>query len=87
MKILNPVIFVAPDFLGTNLTNQSRSMTLKTRQRRTKQTAPKVQLIASAKNSVKNKTAGILFKAGLCIIVISLILKIYTRKRKDKKTK
>ena len=53
MKILNPVIFVAPDFLGTNLTNQSRSMTLKTRQRRTKQTAPKVQLIASVKNSVK----------------------------------
>ncbi|MFR0880259.1 MAG: SGNH/GDSL hydrolase family protein [Oscillospiraceae bacterium] len=41
----------------------------------------------SEKNSVKNKTAGILFKAGLCIIVISLILKIYARKRKDKKTK
>lgn len=69
-------------------TTESATKSTENEQKETNGSSQEKETVAeSEKSSVKNKTAGFLFKAGLCIIVISLILKIYTRKRKDKKTK
>lgn len=41
----------------------------------------------NAQKSTKSKISGILLKVGICLVLVSLCLKIYSNKRKDKKTK
>ncbi|MGN1480668.1 SGNH/GDSL hydrolase family protein [Porcipelethomonas sp.] len=55
-----------------------------TQQTETSETAAKNN---NSKKSTKSKISGILFKLGICLVMVSLCIKIYSNMRKDRKTK